>query len=334
MIQLICAFGAFQLVLISAAFAFSQSRPRRMLASLAGVLAAVIGGAAFMDSPVIRMFPHAARLHVPFNFAIAPLFYYLALTVLEKRTPRHSWLHAIPAIGCAMSLAPFYALDGQEKLEALMRPDAANAARLVALLVQGAVYIAMTLRLVAPHRLQHRTLWLASTSVAGLWAVCIFRLTGTISPLVVPAGFSGCAALVVVSALRSHDIQRAKYARSTLREPQSDRLLERLTAFFDTEKPYLSAELTLESVAERLSLSPHHLSQTVNQRLGRNFNDWVNSYRIEEARRLLGDPRASHLSIAGIGDAAGFGSKSTFNAAFKKFAGMTPSEFRRRRPES
>ncbi len=116
-----------------------------------------------------------------------------------------------------------------------------------------------------------------------------------------------------------------KYARSALSEDQALRIAGKLDATMTKAQLYLDSNLTLPSVAERTGISVNHLSQAINQHLGRNFFDVVNGYRIEEAKRLLATTDDSILDIA---LAVGFNAKSTFNAAFKKAAGTTPSRFR------
>ena len=77
-----------------------------------------------------------------------------------------------------------------------------------------------------------------------------------------------------------------------------------------------------------MSISSHHLSQILNERIRQNFFDFVNSYRIEEAKRKLVEPATKHYSILGIAEEVGFNSKSAFNNAFKKHTNMTPTEFK------
>jgi AraC-like DNA-binding protein len=120
-----------------------------------------------------------------------------------------------------------------------------------------------------------------------------------------------------------------KYERSALTPERSDAFLKRLIDVMESEKPYTDGELTLPRLAARLSVSTHHLSQVINERLERSFSDFVNSYRVEEAKRRLADPAAGHYSLIAIAEDVGFNSKSSFNAAFKKQTGMTPSEFRK-----
>jgi AraC-like DNA-binding protein len=96
----------------------------------------------------------------------------------------------------------------------------------------------------------------------------------------------------------------------------------------EQDRPFADGNLTIQKLAEKLSVPPNHLSQTINEKLGQTFSDFINSYRVEEAKRRLLDPASKHLSILGIAEEVGFNSKSSFNAVFKKHTNMTPSEFR------
>ncbi len=96
----------------------------------------------------------------------------------------------------------------------------------------------------------------------------------------------------------------------------------------ENEKPFTDGDLNIQKLAEKLSIPANHLSQTINEKLGQTFSDFVNSYRVEAAKQKLVDPAFSHLSVLGIAEAVGFNSKSSFNSVFKKHTKMTPSEFR------
>jgi AraC-like DNA-binding protein len=102
-------------------------------------------------------------------------------------------------------------------------------------------------------------------------------------------------------------------------------------AFMTGHRPFLRSELTLAELALQFRLPPRRLSQLVNQGRGRNFADWVNHYRIKEAKRLLADPASGIRSVLDAMYAAGFSSKSSFNALFKASTGVTPTEFMRAR---
>ena len=125
-----------------------------------------------------------------------------------------------------------------------------------------------------------------------------------------------------------------KYEKSNLTSERSDEYLKRLLNWMETEKPYISGDLTLQKLAASLSIPASHLSQIINERLEQNFFDFINRYRVQEVQRLFEDPSKKHYSLLAIAEEVGFNSKSTFNSAFKKFANMTPSEFRRVRDEA
>ena len=120
-----------------------------------------------------------------------------------------------------------------------------------------------------------------------------------------------------------------KYRRSTLKAGEIDAILVRLQQIMTHQRPYLDPELSIDTLAALTGTNRHFLSQVINDRLQKNFYDYLNGYRVAEAQCQLADPRNRHLKIAAIAYDAGFNSLSTFNEVFKKISGQTPSEFRR-----
>ena len=114
-------------------------------------------------------------------------------------------------------------------------------------------------------------------------------------------------------------------------EPTPDLLLwrDRLRQLMDQAQPWREPDLTLPELAQRLQLHPACLSKVINMGCGQNFNDFVNTYRVAEARRKLADPRFAHYSLVGVALESGFNSKSTFNRVFKKLTGHAPGEVAR-----
>ena len=94
-------------------------------------------------------------------------------------------------------------------------------------------------------------------------------------------------------------------------------------------KPYLENEFRMNDLANQLDISPHHLSQVINEKLNMKFSDFVNAYRVEEAKKLLSDPALKHKYIIDIAYTAGFNNKTTFNKTFKDQTGMSPTAFRK-----
>lgn len=102
---------------------------------------------------------------------------------------------------------------------------------------------------------------------------------------------------------------------------------EKLLAYMTAESPYLEPELSLADLARRLRTNPVVLSQVINAGVGKNFNDFVNSYRVEAFKAAVKSPKNEHLSLLGIAFNCGFNSKATFNRSFKKITGLLPKEF-------
>lgn len=125
-----------------------------------------------------------------------------------------------------------------------------------------------------------------------------------------------------------------KYESSSLSPRQADEHLEKLLAYMEEEKPYLNGDLKMDDPANSLSIPSHHLSQIINERTGKNFFEFVNLYRVEEAKNLLADPEKKDFKILRVAFESGFNNKTTFNSAFKNEVGITPSHFRKNQLEN
>jgi len=104
----------------------------------------------------------------------------------------------------------------------------------------------------------------------------------------------------------------------------------KLTELMDNEQPFLDPKLTLHQLARMAETNEKYLSAFLNETYKQNFFSFINDYRIRYAKTLLSDPMNDHFTIESIGNMAGFHSKSSFNSAFKKSTGVTPSEFKKR----
>lgn len=104
-------------------------------------------------------------------------------------------------------------------------------------------------------------------------------------------------------------------------------VIERLEAHMAEARPYLDANLTVDRLARQLGVPTRELSRALNEGLGKNFFEFVNDYRIAEARRRLETSEAG-ATILQLMYESGFNSKSVFNTAFKRATGMTPSAYR------
>jgi len=120
----------------------------------------------------------------------------------------------------------------------------------------------------------------------------------------------------------------SRYAKSGLSSAESEQVFAGVKKYFDEEKPYLDADLRLDTLAQRMGLNRNQLSQSINEHGKVAFWNFVNLYRLEESKRRLKDATLQHLTIEAIAIDSGFNSISTFNSLFKRVVGMTPSEWR------
>lgn len=105
--------------------------------------------------------------------------------------------------------------------------------------------------------------------------------------------------------------------------------LARLEAFMAAQEPFLDPTLTIRSLARRLGWGQRELSQLLNQQLGVHFFDFINRHRVAKAAELLRDPALRDLTVLDIAHRAGFNTKSSFNTAFARHQGTTPTAYRR-----
>lgn len=120
-----------------------------------------------------------------------------------------------------------------------------------------------------------------------------------------------------------HNIHPKKILNTELQE----QIWQQLNQLMESEKPFLSNNLTLIELARKLNTNSNYLSKVINDTTGKNFNQYINHFRIEEACKRLSGESSHYLTIEGIALSVGFKSKSAFNTAFKKSLSITPSEY-------
>lgn len=108
----------------------------------------------------------------------------------------------------------------------------------------------------------------------------------------------------------------------------AEEYLKKLVHLFEIEKVYRQESLSLQILADRLSIPAYQLSQVINDKLGKTFFELLNSYRVEEVKQRLSDPAEKNKRILDIAYEAGFNTKTAFNRTFKKYTGMTPTAYR------
>jgi AraC-like DNA-binding protein len=360
--------GVAQALLLAAALLSVKRGNRvanRFLGAFVVVLAISVGGATMASDWFILRYPHFLKIQDPFYLLGAPLLFLYVRTLINGRSVsgKKDLLHFIPFALCLIYFIPFYFQSGAAKLFSVgsYSPFWARWSyiRASTLIVQFIIYLSLIAAMLVAYsrKLKHQAspaqksvlfqvrfmlgtltaVWVIGTLKFALTTIYPASDTQTVD-LIIPAslslfvyamGYIGLRRPEVLTGMDDLPPSPRRYEKSTLTFERSDIYLQRLLALMNTEKPYLDGELTLQKVAKAVAISPHHLSQTINEKLNQNFIDFINAYRIEEAKRMLVDPAKKHYSILAVSEEVGFNSKSAFNTAFKKHANMTPSEFRK-----
>ncbi|NUO81355.1 AraC family transcriptional regulator [candidate division KSB1 bacterium] len=337
----------------------------RMLAFLVCFYSVYIGDVALLVMNYHKAFPHLIGLTVGLPFLFGPLHYlYVRLMISPGRSlEKRDWLHFLPYVIFKTYMLPFHLSSAAEKLQFLQNLAVAGEPLALicfesAMILQGNIYMILSMLLLRKHS---RTVkdsfssidkinltWLRNITIGTscIWLlVLIFNilpalgltLTENADHFIAPATSVFIYVMGYLSLrqrevhIEKFDLTRApKYQKSGLSAEQAENYLHRLRQFMETKRVYAKNDLTLNELAEQIAIPAHHLSQIINDRLRQNFYDFVNNYRVEEAKRRLLDPAYQHLTILAIAYEVGFSSKSVFNAAFKKYANMTPSQFKKK----
>jgi len=151
--------------------------------------------------------------------------------------------------------------------------------------------------------------------------------------LVVLTLLLSAGSVLLIGNRRRQKRRRDKYKTIPIDAKRIADVSVRLLHLLDEERLFLDPDLTLKKLSLRLKVHYNHLSRIINERFGLSYNDFINKYRIEEAKRKLAARKEKGNTVLDIAYSTGFYSKSVFNAAFKKFTGMTPTEYRKKHLE-
>lgn len=183
-------------------------------------------------------------------------------------------------------------------------------------------------QLFMPWKLKGDRQYLASIVIAVLLITITYQLALYVTSFTYIWGafiFSGSFYVLGFRALRNKTVAAKPPTKSI---EKSDEILNQLNRLMKDEKPFLNQELKMDDLAKRLGISRHVLSQVLNETSANGYNNYIKSYRVEEAKELISTNE--HLSLEGIGYESGFKSKSSFFDAFKKIEDCTPAEYKKR----
>lgn len=301
---------------------------------------------------------------IPFQMSFGPLLYFYSRSLIfEDKTLSHkSYLHFLPVlidlkrqlifllyftgILAIPAIQKFYFLAETQRI--LLTP---NLYQIFPGFISCSVYCALTYKMVDSEKLASNKLanqqWLKKLLklVSVLLLLWLITIIIDFSPPGVP-GYSwtryliGLPLIIFVYWLgMTTYFRQNKYEQNNLEadnkkavkayfpDAEGDNYHQQLNQLMENEKLYLNPLLKVDRVAMRLGISEKLISNLLNQHIGKNFNDFINAYRIEEAKKKLTDPACSNFTIAAIAFDCGFNSLATFQRAFKQFTGTTPSRY-------
>jgi AraC-like DNA-binding protein len=258
-------------------------------------------------------------------FAVAPAFFLFARPLLHPQFPRsglRQTVHALP-----IAAAPFLP-------EEVALPLA---------FIVGAAYLLWLARSLFPLRRERANFGLETVLLGSVFAIAVgVSLLGFFQPRLPGKLFFdlyaisiGIAFLLVQTTLDRRpqlsaevtETAQTAYANSTLSSVNCEAMLSRLDSLMQGDRIFVDPDLSLATLAERLALSSHQLSELINRQLGKGFSRYLREQRVEAAKAMLhAEPSASVLSV---GLSVGFTSQSNFYEAFREIEGMTPGQFRK-----
>lgn len=293
--------------------------------------------------------------------------YVLALVRNPSRLAWLDFLHFLPFVCGYLISWEYYSLPGPDKLPyfraVLQEPNWQF--RIISFLVNvtGFVYAAYILWRVRLHRKNIQRLfsfteeidlkWIRNLAygMLGIWLVVWFSnfahayggfslgisgnvyIFSAVTLFVFAIGYFGLKQtriFVLNSGMPAEEqvpVEDNKYQKSGLKHQDTEKLVMRLKSFMENEQPYLQPKISLNELASSLNLSPHHLSQLLNEQLQQSFFEFINQYRVDAFKQALLHPPNRHLTLLAIAEDCGFNSKSSFNRIFKEMTGKTPSQY-------
>lgn len=309
-------------------------------------------------------YPHLYGISFPVLFLFGPLFYFYVKLIINRnyKFKKNTWLHFLPFILCIIVMLPDYLLSIDEKRKIFVDYMISPLGVIISMaeIIHLFTYNAVIYKIVEKHK---ELIKLSESSIEGIdlhWVqngiICFVGTFGlmlifwillalginTINafhlsiPLIVTfiiyaMGYLGLKQSDIPMVVEETiPVPSKKYEKSTLKDDQADEYTTKIKDFMGTQKPFLDNNLSLQKLADLLNIHTHHLSQIINENFNQNFFDFINSYRVEEAKKLLCDQQNNQYTVLAIAEESGFNSKTSFNSAFKKFTNMTPSEFKKK----
>ncbi len=329
-ISLISSLGLGLSIFFGIIFLKNGKTPSRFLGLILIILALRIAKSVFYN--FIELPLMVKNLGLAANLAVGPLLYFYGLSLVNSKMQlnKNYLIHFTPSI--------IYIVFGNVIPNGVSNPSWYYSYSFI--LLQSFFYIAISLYSYYTHMNNLETKikkWYLQLILvlASVWIVYTLIFIGLLPIYAAgPVAYSLLIFFLSFLSINKHKKVFAlnklqKYSNSTLSFEQGKNYFEKLESIVKKEKLYLQPNITLTSLAEEIDLSSKEISQIINRHSQKNFSNFINSYRIEEAKILL-KGKDKKNKIISIALDSGFNNLSTFNVAFKAATNQTPSEYRKK----
>lgn len=306
-----------------------------------------------LNSRLIYSYPFLFILQFPIVVSLGPVlyFYVLSLTEDKKKIVARDWLHYIPTIvmiAVCIPLSIFTTEATQRGFISAMLQDG-GFILLRGIIMSGvAVFVPVIYMGISIKRIwvrlgrgntAYRAMMMLFGIIMGWFFMGMVGIVGTIAistPALQVVNYF-LSVIIILFCIISQKypylmefatipVKKKSYTKSHLDRVDLTSLRKQLRLIMEEEKLFCDEDLSLARLSDMLSITQHQLSQFLNTYFQQNFNNFINGYRVNEAKKiLLEEPRRQTLSVA---LAVGFNSYSAFHSAFKKNTGLSPAQFR------
>lgn len=326
-----------------------------------------IAGSLLFYTKAALKFPHLAYLHSPIVMAAPAVLWFYLRSVLDAnfRLGKQQMLHFIPALGYFIYLLPFFFQSAQTKTIFLKNAYASmpidrQMYAYAMVIIQSAYLVLMVidlkkhLALKTQNKTLYYWLWGIIVYISLIWLLGLIRALFSYNygssywfPIALAMGvyllgyhylaFPGAFKINKSNAILSTKAEKDEVGKEKKRyekyaefsEKELHDLDQRLATLMEQKYFYKTPDLSLDLLASEMDSSRHLLSFYLNEYINKSFFEYINYYRVEDAKQMLLDEAFAHLSVEGIAAEVGFKSKSAFYTAFKKLTNQTPAVFKK-----
>ena len=333
----------------------------RLLASVLTLTTIILAYTVLEDLNAFNNYPYLFFIKAHVFFLLGPLFYFYVKSLIDKElkfAPKDLF-HLIPFVVFFLVVLPIY-FQSRETFQELIiqKANHAKVLSLADMMVQGILksyylfYLLISLSAILKfyksssdssvvlHK--HKFEWIKRIILISILIGCMSMVKDFLQPsqftekfvpianvaLIVLMGYLGLKQTDIYSVLELRK-PVGKYKKSALSKEVSTTIYNDLMVKMNTDKLFKQSDLSLPVLAKSIDTSSHHVSQVINEKFGINYFNFISMFRIEEAKILISDTTKNGMNITQIAYEIGFNSISTFNAAFKKFTGLSPAEFKK-----